>query len=212
MQLLYKNFNLNYIGLNFKKTFSLIISLICLQFVFVQNINAAEKFVTIKDHKLPKIINFVNYNQDLRLQGAGIRSKFIVDVYVGGLYLEQKTSNRVKALNQTGAKRMYMGFLRQVSAEKMQDSWRDGIKANNDFNMVELNKKNIATFINFFQRDIKKGDIIFIDNIPNEGVAISLNNVPLGVIKDNNFYKLVLSTWLGSKPPSSSFQKDLLGR
>lgn len=182
---------------------------------FSQSLNAATKTVStvsVEGNKLPEKVEFVGYDAPLVLQGAGIRSKFVVDVYVGGLYLEQKIKSRTEALNLPGAKRMYMGFLRTVSGEKIKSSWYEGIRKNNDYNLVSTNKKTIDNFVEFFNQGVKKGDIIFIDNIPEEGVAVTINGVLVGVIKNNDFFKILLATWMGNKPPGKKFQKQLLGQ
>ncbi|HEB94298.1 MAG TPA: hypothetical protein ENI94_12735 [Gammaproteobacteria bacterium] len=47
----------------------------------------------------------------LTLNGVGIRSKFFFDIYVGALYLPEKTQNAETAINMPGPKRVLMHFL-----------------------------------------------------------------------------------------------------
>src|SRR5690606_17577956 len=45
---------------------------------------------------------------------------------------------------------------------------------------------------------------------PGQGVDISLNNVLLGTISDEKFFPMLLRTWIGSVPLSSTYRENLL--
>ena len=63
----------------------------------------------------------------LVLNGAGMRVKFIVDVYVGALYLPAKQADAAAILAAPVANRMWMHFVyEEVAAESLQEAWSDG--------------------------------------------------------------------------------------
>ena len=56
--------------------------------------------------------------QDLVLNGLGLREKYFIDIYVGGLYLPQKTTDSAKAIQDDVPKRITMQFTYDLSAER----------------------------------------------------------------------------------------------
>jgi hypothetical protein len=150
-------------------------------------------------------------NVALNLQGAGVRTKFFVDVYVGALYSKKSVSSPRLAVAQTGAKRMKMIFLYDgVTKAKMQKSWLDGMKANNPRDSYKKFAKDIDWFVSFFDQDMKPGDEVTIGYIAAIGTKVQINNEEKGRVAGMDFYNLVLNTWMGDKPPSKKFRKQLL--
>ena len=68
--------------------------------------------------------------QTLVLNGAGLRKKFFIKVYVGGLYLPAKMSNPAAILAADTPRRMVMHFLYSVSKDQMCEAWEEGLEAN----------------------------------------------------------------------------------
>jgi len=61
--------------------------------------------------------------QNLVLNGLGLRKKFFIKVYVGGLYLQAKSSVPGAILAADSPRRMVMSFLYGVSKDQMCDAW-----------------------------------------------------------------------------------------
>lgn len=147
----------------------------------------------------------------LVLQGAGVRSKLFIDVYVGALYTKKPVSTPEQAVAQAGAKRMQMIFLYDgVTQSKLQKTWLEGIKANNSRNDYQKFEKQIEWFVSLFDQNMKPGDKVVIDYIPALGTKVEINGEEKGRVIDKGFYPLVLNTWMGNKPPSKKFRKELL--
>ena len=71
-------------------------------------------------------------NQELKLNGAGIRYKFIIKVYVAGLYLAEKKNTLAEILPLPGAKRVTMVLLRDIESDSLGQAFMDGIRKNSD--------------------------------------------------------------------------------
>ena len=70
-------------------------------------------------------------DRSLVLNGAGIRSRFFVKVYVGALYLGSTARSTEQVLLNSGPKSMQMMMLyKEVGASKIAEGWSDGFKAN----------------------------------------------------------------------------------
>ena len=71
--------------------------------------------------------------QSLVLNGAGLREKLWVDVYVGSLYLPSKSGDVAEILSKPGPWRVQLDIVyKEVSQEKLLKGWREGFEKNQD--------------------------------------------------------------------------------
>jgi hypothetical protein len=149
---------------------------------------------------------------ELVLNGAGIRTRAIFKVYVGALYLTEKKPAAAEVLAQSGAKRVALTLLRELSAQQLNEAFESGIQANHGAAEVEALKPRIAELLSLFA-DGKKGDVIHIDFLPESGTVVSLNGAPKGKpIPGEDFYRALLRIWLGDKPVDGDLKKGMLGQ
>jgi hypothetical protein len=152
--------------------------------------------------------------KDLKLNGAGMRTKFVVKVYAAGLYLPEKKNTTADVLKQEGPRRVTLQMARDISSEDFGKAFMDGLNENVD----RAEKQKIVAQIGkmgelFASVDaLKKGDVLHMDWIPGSGTQAELNGKKLGEpIPDINFYNAILRIWLGDKPVDKSLKPALLG-
>ncbi len=152
--------------------------------------------------------------KDLKLNGAGMRTKLIIKVYAAGLYLPEKSKNVAEILKMEGPRRVTLVMARDLSSQDLAKAFMDGINENLD----KAEKAKIVTQIGKFGEmfasvdDIKKGDVLHMDWVPGTGTVCELNGKRIGdTASDINFYNAVLRIWLGDKPADSSLKPALLG-
>ncbi|MDR7330925.1 hypothetical protein ABIC83_000526 [Roseateles asaccharophilus] len=153
--------------------------------------------------------------KDLKLNGAGMRTRFGFKVYALVLYLPEKKDTPAGVLESSGPRRFSLGLLREVTGDELGQAFIAGITANTD--KAERSKfvNQLAqfgeAFVNIPQG--KKGDIITVDWVPDTGTVMTYNGKPLGdPMKDIAFYNAVLKIWLGEKPVDSTLKPQLLGK
>lgn len=147
----------------------------------------------------------------LVLNGAGIRSKFFIKVYVGALYLPARTRDVNAILHHTGPVSMGMHFLHsEVSREKLVKAWNEGFEGNLDTAERSRLGARIARFNALFQT-AHKGDVIRLDYLPGHGTTVTINNESRGVIEGEDFMQAWLRIWLGQHPADADLKKGLLG-
>lgn len=149
----------------------------------------------------------------LKLNGAGVRTKFVFKVYVASLYLSEVKSTTADVLSQSGAKRVNIVMLRDMSNDDFSQAFMDGLRNNLDVNERSKLIKPMITFGQMFSEvpTLKKGDIMLVDWVPGSGVECFYNGKKIGeTINDATFYNAVLKIWLGNKPADSSLKKKLL--
>jgi ribosomal protein L9 len=152
--------------------------------------------------------------KDLKLNGAGMRTKLVFKVYAAGLYLTEKKTAVADVLKQEGPRRVTLQMARDLSSEEFGKAFMDGLNENLD----KAEKQKIVAQIGkmgelFASVDaIKKGDVLHLDWIPGTGTQAELNGKKLGdPIPDVNFYNAILRIWLGDKPVDKSLKPALLG-
>jgi hypothetical protein len=152
--------------------------------------------------------------KELKLNGAGLRTKVIFKVYAAGLYLAEKKTTVPDVLTTSGPRRVSITMLREVSSDEFGKSFMEGLSSNTD--KVERTRilPQTMKFGEVFAQiqTLKKGDQMLLDWIPGEGTQCYLNGKKLGdLMPDVAFYNAVLRIWLGDKPVDSSLKPALLG-
>jgi len=153
--------------------------------------------------------------KELKVNGAGIRTRVIIKVYALVLYLPEKKDTTAGVLDSPGPRRFSLGLLREVTGDELGQAFLAGITANTDkaerSKFVNQLTQFGEAFVNIPQG--KKGDVITVDWVPDTGTVMFLNGKPIGEpMKDIAFYNAVLKIWLGDKPVDSSLKPQLLGK
>lgn len=147
----------------------------------------------------------------LVLNGAGIRSKFFIKIYVGALYLPAHSHDVDAVLRHTGPVAMHMHFLHsEVSKEKLVKAWNEGFDANLDAAERARLSGRIERFNELF-RTVRKGDVIRLDYLPGAGTTVTINNESRDVIDGEDFMQAWLRIWLGKQPADADLKQGLLG-
>lgn len=152
-------------------------------------------------------------NATLKLNGAGLRTKVIFKVYVGALYLTEKKHSTASVLADTGAKRLNMFMLRELSSDQLLEAFEKGLSKNNTPAELAAMNSRIKEFSAIFRsaREVSKGDVITIDYFPGEGTRVSINGIEKGRLAGAEFNSALLKIWLGNEPVDEDLKKGLLG-
>ncbi len=163
--------------------------------------------------KVPDRARLSDAGPELALNGAGVRTRFFFRVYVGALYLAQKSTAARAVIDDPGAKRMALHMLRELSAEQFVSALEDGLKNNHaaaELARLEPRIKQLRTIFDAV-KTAKPGDVIYIDYLPGAGTRITVNGAVRGVIAGEDFNRALLRIWLGDDPADGDLKKGLLG-
>jgi len=147
--------------------------------------------------------------ETLVLNGMGLRKKFIVKVYVAGLYLSEKNSDAEAILEADAPRRTVMHFMRGVSESQLCDGWDDGLEANTPKASAEV-KEQFETLCGYMA-DVDKGEEITFTYLPGEGTEVAVRGESQGTIEGKAFADALFACWIGPKPPGGDFKEGLLG-
>ncbi|MEE8119019.1 MAG: chalcone isomerase family protein [Gammaproteobacteria bacterium] len=149
-------------------------------------------------------------DQELVLNGAGVRQKLWIEVYVGALYVAEKSTSVDAILAADSAKRVTMHMLYKVKKKKLVNGWNEGFKNNTDAATFGKLTNQIEAFNAYFD-DTKIGDLIVIDLIPGRGTTVTINDKTKGTVAGTDFATAVLNIWLGDEPPTEDLKAAMLG-
>ncbi|MCL1077068.1 chalcone isomerase [Parashewanella spongiae] len=150
-------------------------------------------------------------NQNLVLNGAGVRSKLFFDLYVGSLYLPKKTSDFQKAMDSRFALIRLNITSGLITPEKMQNAVIEGFEAATHNQLAPL-QTQIDEFIDLFESGIKEGDQFTFFAQKDIGITAFKNDVKISEIKGEAFRHALFAIWLGDKPAQKSLKKKMLGK
>lgn len=158
--------------------------------------------------ELPESLTFDG--QTLVLNGTGVRTKFRVPIYVGGLYLTKKSSDpeAVCLAQQATAIRMHMVYGR-LTGQQMVTAIEEGFARatggdtapfREDLEMLTSSVEKVAV-----------GDVVDIYYLPGAGMGVQLNGAYRGGTQDVEFVKAVFRIWLGPDPVHGKLKRGMLG-
>jgi hypothetical protein len=148
--------------------------------------------------------------KDCSLAGKGIRKKFVIKVYVAGLYMENPQLDQESIINSDQAKGITMDFVyKKVAGEKLQSAWREGFDKNTPERSTDLGKK-MDQFIAMFTEEAVKGDHYLITYNPGTGTTVKLKDEVKGTIPGEDFMRAVMAIWFGNIPADKGLKKSVL--
>jgi len=172
-------------------------------------VNAAE----VEGVKLADKVRVGDSGPELVLNGVGVRTRVVFKVYVGALYLPQKASAANSILNDTGAKRVALHMLRDITADQLLSALNDGLKANHTAEQLTKLDAPIKQLEAIFKsvKAAKSGDAIVIDFLGDAGKRVTVNGDAKGAIPGADFGRALLRVWIGDNPVEAVLKKAMLG-
>ena len=167
--------------------------------------------VTVEGVVFEKDINLAG--SALKLNGAGIRTKFFAKIYVAGLYLQNPASTPAEVFTGKGPKRMHVSFLREVDATTLGKSLSQVMSDNLPRERFGKCIPGIVKLGEVFA-DKKKmgiGETYTLDEIPGKGTIVSINNKVAAEITEPEFFTCLMYNYFGEHPADAKLKSALLG-
>jgi hypothetical protein len=144
----------------------------------------------------------------LVLNGLGLREATVLRVkaYVGGLYLQERTSDAETVLASRQLKRVTMTFLRSIDGESLASGWAEELRRVSGPAMAEP----IVRFRSLIG-DVTRGDSMSFTWRPGAGVEVALRGEVRGAIAGDDFARALFSVWFGPHPGDPNLKRGMLG-
>ncbi len=157
----------------------------------------------------------VQVNQsNLVLNGAGMRTKYLFNVYIGALYLRAKQHTPEAVLADKGPKRIELYMMRRVQAGDFMEAFNKAINDNHTPQEFLPISGRLIHFGRIFRDtgEVDKGTVILLDYLPEtDETVVTIGGKERMRIPGADFYTAMLKIWLGKKPVQESLKKAMLG-
>jgi len=155
-------------------------------------------------------------SNELKLNGAGIRSKWWMSLYVASLYLPEElhgTSDADRIIDADRPMAITIDVVSsKVTSDKMASAANDGFKRTTDGNTAPI-RDEIDQLTGVFVEEIEPGDHFRIVYLPDKGIVVYKNGERAGTVKAGmEFKRPLFAIWLGDEPAEGSLKKAMLGR
>jgi hypothetical protein len=149
----------------------------------------------------------------LALNGAGLRKRFVVKVYAGGLYLAEPSKDANAVVASDTPKRVRMVFLRGVSRDQVMGAYREGFEKNSGgANLAALLQK-LEQVGPAIPGELREGSEMFVTYVPGKGTTIAAAGGGKPVtVEGKDFADAIFRNWLGPQPADENLKSAMLGR
>ncbi|MGZ3457897.1 MAG: chalcone isomerase family protein [Archangium sp.] len=148
--------------------------------------------------------------KELKLNGAGLRKKFVFHVYAAGLYLQNPSHSAQQVIESDQVKRVRMSMLRDLEKAKIVEAIEEGFRKNAADKMPALQQR-LDTFTAAIP-DLKKGDELVLTYVPGQGTTIESKAGQKISVQGKDFADALFSVWLGKSPVDESLKEGMLGK
>lgn len=146
----------------------------------------------------------------LVLNGMGLRTRFIFDVYVAGLYLTARETDANAIVEADQPKYLEMRMLRSVARDSLNSAWEDCLNSNT--RAPSEQQRNAFKQLKDWMENVEEKDSMSFRYIPASGTQVKVRGVEKGSIAGKPFANALFRCWLGPNPPSRELQDGLLGK
>lgn len=150
-------------------------------------------------------------NTPLLLNGAGVRTRFFVKVYVGALYLKNRETAAPGVFSLPPPKSVRIHVLRELSSEQLNDALYDGLNNNHtpaEMDALQPRIKQLRELV----PAVRRGDVVSINMLADGATELTVNDQRRGAIPGADFQAALLKIWLGDKPVDKSLKQAMLGQ
>ncbi|MFI5206184.1 MAG: chalcone isomerase family protein [Candidatus Paceibacterales bacterium] len=151
------------------------------------------------------------FGKKLFLNGMGLREVEVmhipIKVYVGGLYLEKKSTDGEAIIASKGVKQVKAQFLRRVAPSDLKRGWKEF------FDKVCGKCDNVKDKIEAFNgllKEVKSGETLNY-TFTDKSIELDLNGTKWGSVDSAALVNIFLTGWIGKKPVDTELTEGFLG-
>jgi hypothetical protein len=149
--------------------------------------------------------------QKLVLNGAGLRKKFIIKVYAGGLYVSQPAKDAAAIVAADATKRVRMVFLRTVTKAQIMDAYREGFEKNSGGPGLKDLLAKLDQIAPAIPGELKEGAEMLVTYVPGEGTTVGAAGSGKATVAGKELADALFKNWLGRAPADEELKAGLLG-
>ena len=182
----------------------------CLMFACL--LPLASQARTIADTEFSERLAAVADQPELHLNGASIRSYYyLIDTYVGLLYMENPANSAEEIVNDDGYKRIiYHILVNRVSGRRIAKAMYEALQVNVSREEAVQLEERLHQLVKMFDSKMKRGDEGYVDYVPGVGSRVVIKGEVKGILPGKDLYDALLKIWVGDNPVSRRFKEQIL--
>ena len=143
--------------------------------------------------------------------GAGLRKKLFIKLYVGSLYLTTPSTDANAIIDADEAMAIRLNILSDLlTRDKLLSALKEGLDNSTGGNTAPI-QPQIDQMIALMQDKVSPGDTLTLAYEPGVGTHVMRDGKELDVIEGLPFKKALFGIWLSDKPAQKSLKTDMLG-
>jgi len=170
--------------------------------------------LTLEGVDVPELLPATKDSPELHMRGASIRRVYgFVEVYVGALYIGDNTLADEQIIDADVARRMtFYVTSSRVSARRFTNAIQDGLSINVSKEKMEELSERLEKLVSLFDHKFVEGTVGYIEWHPeSQSTIIAIDGNVRGSIPGKDLNDSLLKIWIGEKPVSERFKKEVLG-
>ncbi|MFT4728814.1 MAG: hypothetical protein ACI9UN_003327 [Granulosicoccus sp.] len=150
--------------------------------------------------------------QSLALNGAGIRKKLFIKLYVGSLYTAEASSNAADIVAADAPMAIRLNLVSNLlTRKKMVGALTDGFKNSTGGNVAPI-QAGIDQLVAVLPEKLESGSAMTLAYEPGVGTHLMDGDKSISVIEGLEFKQALFGIWLSDKPAQKSLKKAMLGK
>jgi hypothetical protein len=146
--------------------------------------------------RLPDAISL--QGRKLALDHIELKKKLFFEIYVWGLYLEQRPGSTREAIAFQGPKQLQLHFKRSINRNQLADAFRGFLAHSTAMRSADM-KRGAEQLVQSL-RAVNKGDSLLITYLPDQGLLVSGEGSLGAVIPGKAFADALFDAWLQENP------------
>ena len=150
--------------------------------------------------------------QELTYNGAGIRKKLFIKLYVGSLYAAQNSNDAAALVSADEAMAIRINVISDfLTRKKMIKALNEGFSRSTGGNTAPI-QAGIDQLIGLMKDSIKTGNSLTLAYEPGAGTHVMRDGEALSVVPGLAFKQALFGIWLSDSPAQASLKKAMLGK
>ncbi len=149
----------------------------------------------------------------LILNGAGVRTRYFLDVYVGGLYLKERSTDAAAIMEADEPMAIRLRIVTGlITNDRMQRSTEEGFQKSTRRNTAPI-REEIDALIDVYDEEINDEDLFDLVYVPGQGLTVYKNGVLRATIECGlPFKRALFGIWISDQPVQTNLKNDMLSR
>jgi len=149
----------------------------------------------------------------LILNGAGIRTRYFLDLYVGGLYLKKGSTDAAAIMDADELMAVKLSIVTGlITNDRMQKSIEDGFQKSTRGNTTPIREK-IDALIDVYDEEINDEDVFDLVYVPGQGLNVYKNGINRATIDCGlPFKRALFGIWISDRPVQTNLKHGMLDR